>query len=792
MVKVALAMIVRGKKEEAPLLKKCLDSVAKHVDGIFIQVNHKPTENNSVQVWETAQKYTDNIEDYEWDGSFVHARTANFAQVPKDYDFILWLDSDDTVENPEKIKETAEVCPKGVSAINASYDYAHDEYGNVTVPHYVARLVRNNGIYAWKSSFSDEKYSVHETLVKQRVSSERISEEFKVVHHADNERSIQSLYRNIDLLEKMYDHEREIDHVDPRTLFYLGTHLYDAGRFDEAEVLLQGYMSMSGWNNERSEALVYLGLIFAQERGKHTKNDARRAYALAILEAPNNPRPYTEIASLELADKRYDSAAEWALKAIKCEKRQTAMALRPMDSTFRPYTIYAEALTRLGGTRLETAMEYIGKALKMRPNDPDVKAQQDMIENLIEVRDLNRAFAKLVRALGHDKTKLRYLLRSVPEKLSDSPVVAQVRSENVPPKKWPKKSLVIYCGASIIETWGPSSLTKGVGGSEEAVVRLKVELEKLGWDVHVYGTPGDDVDATWHNYWDFNPNDKFDVVVAWRMPWFYDWDIDARKKYIWLHDVMETSEFTKERMDKIDGVIVLSKYHRAIYPNIPDDKIFLSANGITADEFEKYDGKFKRDPHRIIWMSSHVRGLEVLYLIWPEVKKAVPDATLDIFYGWESFVNVLKDNPDRMNWMAKMQAWEKELKGVTDHGKISQEQIVQEIFKSGVWAYPCPFPEIYCITAIKAQAGGCIPVSSDFAALDETVQFGIKIHMKAQKEDISVGKWENAEVQAYKDALIDVLKHPQKYQKEQKKMMDWARSQSWEAVAKQWIEEFGA
>lgn len=799
MTKIALAMIIKTTPDELELLENCLESV--DVDGIFLTFTYKKGQKIGSRFRQLAKKYKAVTADYEWKDHFADARNFSFDQVPKEYDFILWLDADDVLENPEKVRETAEITPKGVSAIYACYDYAHDEYGNVTVPHYVARLVRNDGVYRWKSSFDDADYSVHETLVETRTSGRRVSEEFKVVHKSNSERGLDSLYRNIGILEKMYENQEKKGKLDPRILFYLGTHYYDARRFLEAKSLLQTYMTLSGWANERSEALVYLGLIYDLE---NKKNQSKHSFVLAISEAPNNPRPYTEIAELELKDKRYDNAAQWAMKAIECKKRQTAMALRPMDATFRPYMIYAKALTELGGTRLEEAMEYVDKALKLRPSDPEAQSLQENLENLIEVRDLNRAYAKLVRAIGDDEDKIQDLLKATPEKLLNSPLVAQVRSEHTTPKKWPKKSMVIYCGASVIEQWGPSSLEKGIGGSEEAVIRLSRELSKQGWGVHVYATPGKETGfddsmplskkdnifkitpVEWHHYWEFNPNDEFDVVVAWRMPWFFDSEIKARKKYLWMHDVMPKAEFTPERLENLDKVILLSKYHRSLFPNIPDNKVFLSSNGITAEDFEGVEAE--RDPKRIIWMSSHVRGLQLLYDMWPDIKKKVPEAKLDIYYGWESFVNVQKDNPERMLWKEEMERQEKLLEGVTDHGKISQSQIVQEIFKSGVWAYPCPFPEIFAITALKAQAGGAIPVCSNFAALDETVQYGIKIPMQAMDEDTPAGKWNRDDIEKFKKALIDMLKHPEKQEKTRPAMQKWARQQSWSNVAKSWTE----
>ena len=60
-----------------------------------------------------------------------------------------------------------------------------------------------------------------------------------------------------------------------------------------------------------------------------------------------------------------------------------------------------------------------------------------------------------------------------------------------------------------------------------------------------------------------------------------------------------------------------------------------------------------------------------------------------------------------MAWKDKMIEWEKSLDGVTDHGRIGQDKIMEETFKAGVWAYPCPFPEIFCIVCSQGTGRWC-------------------------------------------------------------------------------------
>lgn len=187
-----------------------------------------------------------------------------------------------------------------------------------------------------------------------------------------------------------------------------------------------------------------------------------------------------------------------------------------------------------------------------------------------------------------------------------------------------------------------------------------------------------------------------------------------------------------------------------------------------------------RNNKRVIYTSSYDRGLEHLLAIWPKVRESVSDAELHVFYGFELFDRFYKDNPASMMWKAKILEGFNQ-PGVTDHGRVPQEQLVKEYEKSGVWAYPTHFGEINCISSIKAQAYGCEPVVINYAALQETVQFGRKIDGDIYDEETKI---------LYTAALIDALEHPMPKEKREK-MMKWAREKyGWQEIAKQWSEVF--
>lgn len=790
---IGLGMIV--KHDELDMLTNALNSVMPYIKYAHVSVNYKKGE-DADKVEKKVLKYSKGWKNVDFDISewtnFGDARNRNMQKITdRNYDFYLWLDVDDIVENADRLPLVTAAATPTTSGIYMPYDYQHDKFGNVIVQHYVARLVRNDGTYRWSDKL------LHESLEPIRQCGKAINQEVHVVHQADNERRDQSLVRNIEMLEK--ELEKEGDKPDPRTLYYLGSAYIDANNPQDAKVLLSKYLEMSGWAEERAQAWVHLGNIYDSE---DDLDEARRCYIHALAENPKDPTPCLELGKLEILGGLHEKAVEWIEMALAKKVDPMTTVNYGLETQYRAHMYLSDCFMSMGGQNLDKALEHAQKALELRPDETTQEYYQG-VQDVIDYRSMTKGVVLALRELekqtksaetSHTKSQLLTLLQSLPKSLQDNPAILRYKRKHLPAKEWDKGSIVIFVGNSLLGDWGPWSLEEGIGGSEEAVVRLSRELVKKGHPVTVYSTPGlragtyDGVE--YKNYWELNLADTFDTFVAWRMPAFFDVKVNARNKYLWLHDVMDKEEFTEKRINNLDKVIVLSKYHRKLYPMVPDEKIFLSSNGITPEDFEAVDGKFERDPHRIIYMSSHVRGLQILYNIWEDVLKEVPDATLDAYYGWNSYDAVNKDNPERMAWKQKMVKMEKELKGVTDHGKVSQQTIVEEIAKSGVWAYPCPFPEISCITAMKAQAGGAWPVSSNFAALEETVQFGEKLKMSAMDKNTPVGQWNEADVDKFRDVLTHRLKNPPTGEQRQK-MMDWSREyQSWSSVADAWIAEF--
>jgi len=188
-----------------------------------------------------------------------------------------------------------------------------------------------------------------------------------------------------------------------------------------------------------------------------------------------------------------------------------------------------------------------------------------------------------------------------------------------------------------------------------------------------------------------------------------------------------------------------------------------------------------RNNKRMFYGSSYDRGLEHLLKMWPKIIEQVPDAELHIFYGWTLFAKFYADNPERMLWKENMDKM-MEQKGITHLGRISHGALKEEIENCGIFAYPTHFGETSCITAMKAQAWGAIPVVINYAGVKETVHFGIKVEGDIYDQETK---------DEYVKQLVSLLKDDKRQEEIRKEMIPWALENfTWRKVAEQWTEEF--
>lgn len=142
----------------------------------------------------------------------------------------------------------------------------------------------------------------------------------------------------------------------------------------------------------------------------------------------------------------------------------------------------------------------------------------------------------------------------------------------------------------------------------------------------------------------------------------------------------------------------------------------------------RYAGEVKKVFGRCVWASSPDRGLETLLQLWPQIVAQEPEAELHIAYGWETIEKSIAAGYDPYGQLRSLKAYIEGLiqntPRVVWRGRLKQDELATLYQESYAWLYPTSFTETFCISAVEAMAGGCVPVTSAAGALPETIGDG--------------------------------------------------------------------
>jgi len=756
MMKLALVIIA---KDETKELDRIIKDYGDYFDEIVIGYDTKPiyhSENPKVKVY-----------GYEWINDFSHKRNWLAEKVESEY--YLRIDTDDIIENPQGIKETFKLLQEGNFDIcYVPYLYSMDEDGNCNAKHSRETIIRKRPDVYWKKK-------IHENIFVEDTKKIRIchTDKFKIVHKLTEEHAVASQERNFKFL--MEEYEKDKENTDPRTIGYIGRILMGNGEYKKAIPFLELLIKKSGWDDDKYFAWIHLAECF------HGLGDSKTAIAAcneALAINTKFPDAYLKLGNLYLYKEDYDKALDWLMAGFVRPEPDTVFVIDPSVYGYRARMFIA--LAYLGKGDYGNAIKYFDAAKKLAPNSDFVKKNEKLFNEAYYNDQYIKCLIWLVKYHEqHDKKKIPQLLDAVDESLLKDERIWFLRSQFVSPKEWSNKSIVIYCGQAW-EEWADPSVVQDTGGSEEAVIYLSRELVKLGWDVTVFNSCGELAGTyngvSYRNFYEFNPNDQFNVVVCWRGNIFEQNIIHAKQKLIWLHDVPPPDMF-KGSENTYDKIIVLSQFHKSLLKDVPEEKIFVSSNGINLDDFNTVP--IERNPHRMIYTSSYDRGIVHLLMMWPEIRKEVPDAELHLFYGWNTYIEMEKKgfrDPKPRLLLTKMMQQD----GVFEHGRVGHKELAAEFSKSGVWVYPSHFNEISCISAMKAQAAGCVPVCTDYAALKETVKSGLKVSGICGEDGVN---------ERYKQALLFVLRNADYQENLRVEVLKYKENFGWNCVAKQWTNE---
>src|SRR5208283_5270940 len=525
-------------------------------------------------------------------------------------------------------------------------------------------------------------------------------------------------------------------------LFQKATAHHQAGKLPQAEALCRQILQLSPLH---SRALHLLGVI-ASQKGQYA--NALELIDRAIQVNPDFAEAYYSRGNVLFALQQYQAALESYDKAILLRPdhaeahhnrgsalnvlEQHEAALESYDKAILLKPDYEQARSNRANAlhalmQLQAALDKYEMALRLKPDDESSKETRGF-------ESVGKEVVRIAKITG--KAEMKAALDALPLDIHSHPAVSNLRNAYFVKTESSGKDLVFYCFPQN-EIWNPrTAREKGIGGSEEAVIWLSRLLHQRGWNVTVYaycGAREEDFDGvSWKPYWMWNHRDKQDITVLWRYPQFATYEINSDTVIVDLHDTVAEGEFTPERLQRIHGIFVKSRFQRSLYPGIPDEKFIIIPNGIDATLFE---GAADRDPLLLVNTSSADRSLEAFVDCFEQIKQQVPGAKAQWAYGWGVWDSFYASDAQKLQWKTRMQERMKEL-GVEERGRISHGEIAQLYHEANIFAYPSEFAEIDCISLSKAMAAGAIPVTTDFAAMGEKSQHGgVFLHSKKTKDN---------------------------------------------------------
>lgn len=260
-------------------------------------------------------------------GNFAGARNVSWNLATSDY--VVWVDADDTVRHPERLRDLAmQLKIDSIPVARLVYDLG-------TTKIWRERLIARSIGSKWVGE-------IHETIDTGNAT--RRSYDSVVFDHRREAKTNAAAIpnRNFKILKRMLD--REGDKPSSRTLFYIANEAYWSDR-KLAQDYYRQYLKVATWNEERCVALCYMGRMAEMDTDYEA---ALQYYGAASVESPHNPDGWFGAARCAYFRGRWQECVKWSEIGFKLGNPETLPWYNPLERTGEPYVYYTYALSSVG------------------------------------------------------------------------------------------------------------------------------------------------------------------------------------------------------------------------------------------------------------------------------------------------------------------------------------------------------------------------------------------------------------------------------------------------------------
>lgn len=659
--------------------------------------------------------------DPQFDGGFLadFAAARNLCNSLARNPHIFWLDSDDVLSDAASLRQALNAVPLHLRdhAIFLNYLYSFDPDGACNTSLVRERIVPRAS-YTWAGV-------VHESLLhvphNPNPPAARIPDDVCTVIHRHGRHHRISDIRNYVILRHAL--ETTTSAPDPRWFLYMGNAARGLSRLGESRSFYEKALLTSGSPTDRFQCELNIATILLLQSRPWAAIDAFfRAHKIL----PTDPRSFYGIARCYYDLFNFPESLRWThLGHTQPRPSNLLLAADPSSYDFYPLIYEALSLKELGD--FQAALSVAEKARSLRPSLPDADALvRELTLELDKARIVSAVRTTCGLAFSHDAAA--DIVISLKPELRRALPQLQLETTSTPPTD----SITFLCGEAP-EPWDPTSLLSGIGGSEKMVILLAREFAALGFTVDVYNNPrpGNAYKSfdgvTYIPHQAFDPRRPRDTLIIWRNWTVLDAPLKANRIIMDLHDVQSPANVTPARLARLTAAVFKSNFHAAPIKDLLGDKVKILRNAIEPVAYTNAN----RDPRRLIFASSADRGLLRTLRLFQRIDPSL-EPRLSIAYGFtpnfyraaaaRGYASFPEEYYDRHMLDYSEDCFriiEKDPR-ITYHGRIPHAELQSLLLRSSALLYPTGFPEISCMTAIEAQACGCVPIVSDVGALPET------------------------------------------------------------------------
>jgi tetratricopeptide (TPR) repeat protein len=289
------------------------------------------------------------------------------------------------------------------------------------------------------------------------------------------------------------------------------------------------------------------------------------------------------------------------------------------------------------------------------------------------------------------------------------------------------KSTILFVANGGFKKWSGDTLSKeGLGGSETYIIDFAQEFTRKGYNVCVLCNCETNKVVNGVIYININQlvqiinSYKIDICYISRFSEYIPFiSKHIEKTYFVLHDILPSGNVIPYNQN-LKKIFCLSEWHKQYFlSSFPQlTKITtVSSNGIDLSRFQT-DKPTQKTSHSFIYSSFPNRGLLPLLRNFPKIVAKYPDAFLNVFCDLsnEYMQAIAKDEMIEIQKLLDAQKT-----SVKNHGFVPKHVLDKYWTESEIWLYPCTFKETFCITALEAAASKTLAITTNLAALNETV-----------------------------------------------------------------------